>query len=222
MKHYLLRKALRFILWLHTFCYKLAGLLAIRAEGIHPKHRIMRYKEWFLEQFSSDDTVLDIGSNTGMMPALFATKAEYVYGVEIDGNHVAIACKKRSAENLEFIHADATQLDYSQLRPISVLTLSNVLEHIDDRVDFLKAVIAAVNWRDRKAAKLVIRVPCFDREWLAPLKKEMGLEWRLDRTHFTEYTESQFREELSAAGVEPVTLNIRFGEIYSICRIADV
>lgn len=222
MKKILLRHALKFTLRVHTICYKISGILAIRIEGVHPKHRIMRYKEWFMDQIEATDTVLDIGSNTGLMPALFAKKAAYVYGVEIDGNHVEEAQRLRNKDNLQFIHADATKLDYSELKPITVLTLSNTLEHIDKRLAFLRAIINAVNWQDRDMAKIIIRVPCFDREWLTPYKKEFGLEWRLDRTHFTEYTEAGFLEELGNAGIRPISLEIRFGEIYSVCKIIPV
>ena len=44
---------IRFILKLHGFCYEVAGGMAIKLEGgVHPKHRIMRYKEWFLDNIN--------------------------------------------------------------------------------------------------------------------------------------------------------------------------
>jgi hypothetical protein len=49
------------------------------------------------------------------------------------------------------------------------VVLSNVLEHIVDRVGFLSALIAATG-----ATKFLIRVPHFEREWQMALRKELG------------------------------------------------
>jgi len=57
-----------------------------------------------------------------------------------------------------------------------------------------------------------------DREWIAVYKKELGLEYRLDRTHFTEYTFEQFESELNEANINIVNYHIRWGEIYAICE----
>ena len=45
---------------LHNFLYKFSSILAIELNnGIHPKHRIIKYKEWFLDEILKDDVVLD-------------------------------------------------------------------------------------------------------------------------------------------------------------------
>ena len=206
------------ILKLHNLCYRYAGALAIHYEGIHPKHRLMKYKEWFLEQITSDDIVLDIGCNIGGMPKIFSGKAKFIYGVEIESKLVADARKYNHAPNIEYIHDDATTMDYSDLRPVSVITLSNVLEHIEDRKEFLTSIASRVNWRDSKHMRFLIRVPMIDRDWITLYKKELGVEWRLDTTHYTEYTLQQFQEELAASNIQIEDLEIRYGEIYAICR----
>ncbi len=48
----------------------------------------------------------------------------------------------------------------------------------------------------------LIRVPLFERDWCAGLKRELGLEWRLDHTHETEYTLESFKTEMEQAGLE--------------------
>jgi hypothetical protein len=45
-------------------------------------------------------------------------------------------------------------------------------------------------------SKLLIRVPVIDRDWIVVIKKELGLEYRLENTHFTEYTFKEFLQEL--------------------------
>ena len=205
------------MLQLHTFSYNLAGKYAVIVnDGIHPKHRIMRYKEWFLDNIQENWVVLDIGCNTGMMPEMMSKKAKFVYGIEIEEKLVLDAIQKRQKSNIEFICADATMYDYAKLKPIDCLTLSNVLEHIEHRVEFLKKLKNRVKWNDKK--RFLIRVPMIDRDWITIYKKELGLEYRLDGTHFTEYTYEQFEDELNEAGIEIKSYHIRFGEIYAVCE----
>ena len=97
MKKILFRKSIakkleRFLLNLHTKTYNLSGRLAVVVnDGIHPKHRIMRYAEWFLNNIHTDWVVLDVGCNTGMMAGILAQKARLVYGIEIDGKLIELA-----------------------------------------------------------------------------------------------------------------------------------
>jgi len=205
------------VLNLHSKTYALSGSLAsVLNDGIHPKHRIMKYKEWFLDNIQKDWVVLDVGCNTGMMPQMMSNKANFVYGIEIEEKHIIEAKKQREEENIEFICADATSFDYSPLKPIDCVTLSNVLEHIEYRVEFLKKLINLIKWKEKK--RLLIRVPMIDREWIAVYKKELGLEYRLDNTHYTEYTFEQLQDELLQSGVEILSYHVKFGEIYAICE----
>ena len=57
-----------------------------------------------------------------------------------------------------------------------------------------------------------------DRDWLSVYKKNIGIDYRLDPTHFTEYTLSDFQKEIKDANLELESYKIRFGEIYAICK----
>ena len=209
---------IRPILRLHTVLYKLTGIIAIQLnDGVHPKHRIMQYKEWFLDNIKDDHVVLDVGCNTGMMPEVMSQKATFVYGIEIEQLHVEVAKNLRQKDNIEYICADATTYDYSECMPIDIVTLSNVLEHIEHRVDFLKKLIKQITWKNKDNKQLLIRVPMIDREWVTIYKKELGIEYRLDNTHFIEYTYEQLRDELARADIQIVSSHVKFGEIYTIC-----
>lgn len=205
------------LLNLHTLSYKLASTYsAVINDGVHPKHRIMRYKEWFVDRLESDWVVLDVGSNTGMMPDVFSKKVKFVYGIEIDEKHVRSAKALRSSNNVEYICADATKYDYTNCGPIDCVTLSNVLEHIEAREKFLLDLSENVNFRNRK--RFLIRVPLIERDWVSIYKKEIGVEYRLDSTHFTEYTRDGFINELSNADIKVIDYEIRFGEIFAVCE----
>ena len=106
------------------------------------------------------------------------------------------------------VPAGATTFSPSEC--FDVVVLSNVLEHIEHRIEFLKRI-------KHLAPLFLIRVPMIDRDWITLYKKELGLEWRLDTTHFTEYTFDAFAEELRAVGLEITSHSIQFGEIWAVC-----
>jgi len=216
------RIIIRYLLRGHSFCYKWSGLMACELnDGIHPKHEIIKYKEWFLSNILPSWTVLDIGCGNGLMPYVFSKKIAYVYGIEMNKERVEHAELKYSSNNISYFCADATQFDYSKCRPINCITLSNVLEHIKDRVVFLKALVQKVNWAETHNKKFLIRVPMIDREWIVLYKKKMGIEYRLDPTHHIEYTYEEFEKELTLAGLVIKSFRICYGEIYAICQTAE-
>ena len=212
---FLIRPILR---W-HSLCYKWAGLYAvILNDGVHPKHYIMKYEEWFLDHIKPGWIVLDLGCDTGMLPALLAEKAAFVYAVEINEERIAVARTQHARPNIEYICADATTHNYDLCQPINCVTMSNVLEHIEHRVDFLKKIVRRIKWADEDHRYFLLRVPMIDREWIVLYKKELGLDYRLDSTHHIEYTLKQFEEELGQANIVPKKVEVRFGEIYAVCE----
>jgi SAM-dependent methyltransferase len=207
------------ILRWHSLCYKWAGLYAvILNDGVHPKHYIMKYKEWFLEHIEPEWVVLDVGCDTGLLPVLLAEKAAFVYAVERNKERIAVARTQHTRPNIEYILADATTHDYRLCQPINCVTMSNVLEHIEHRVDLLKRIVRQIKWADENHKCFLFRVPMIDREWIVLYKKELGLDYRLDPTHHIEYTLEQFEEELGQAGIVPKKVEVRFGEIYALCE----
>ncbi len=58
----------------------------------------------------------------------------------------------------------------------------------------------------------------FDRDWIPLYKKELGLESRLDLTHYTEFTKASFDKELGEAGYAVESFSIQFGEIWAVVR----
>lgn len=211
--------ALRLTMKAHNSLYDLSGVLAIAVNGgTHPKHRLLRYQEWFREHIEPGWVVIDVGSNTGSMAALLAGKASHVYGIEIVPHLTEIARKTHLAGNLDFLIGDATTFDYSACKPIDCVTLSNVLEHIRDRADFVAMLRHRLPWRDPGRCTFLIRVPTIERDWLALYKKELGVEYRLDLTHEIEHTRDEFLAELTAAGLTISTFDVCFGEFYAVCQ----
>jgi hypothetical protein len=59
-------EALRFLFDLDTRLYPLQGQEATRlGNGIHPKHRLMKYHDFFVNRVQREERVLDIGCGIG-------------------------------------------------------------------------------------------------------------------------------------------------------------
>jgi len=210
------KKFLKSILVLDKYIYFLIGQYSsLYYDGKHPKHEILKYQEWFCKQLNKDFRVIDVGSNTGTMAEKMSKKVKKVYGIEINETLHQKALKRKNS-NLTFICADATKFDYNTIEKIDCVTLSNVLEHIEDRVLFLNTLKQNIQWAGQ--SQFLIRVPMIDRHWVVILKKNLGVEYRLDPTHFTEYTKASFYKEMEACDLHVDSFEVRWGEIYATVR----
>lgn len=66
-----------------------------------------------------------------------------------------------------------------------------------------------------KPQRFLIRVPMFDRDWRVALKKEVGVEERLDEDHKIEFTAAIFANEMQQAGLKIAFLEVHWGEIWA-------
>ena len=164
------KSLIRFILRFDNFLYRLIGKLAIKAEGgLHPKHRLMNYHKFFMDNINSEDTVLDIGCGNGALTFEVGKKAKKVIGIDLSKKNIKLAKEKFSASNIEYLLGDATKDLPSQ--KFNTVILSNILEHLENRIEFLRKV-------KELAPKILIRVPMINRDWITLYKKELGVEYR--------------------------------------------
>jgi len=138
-----------------------------------------------------------------------------IVGIELNKSNVKFACEHYQHPNLVFIHGDA--LKNIPEEKFDAVILSNVLEHIEYRVEFLKKIVELIHPK-----RLLIRVPQYDRDWRIPLKDELGVDSQLDKTHFIEYTRERFLEELSLANLQPTHMEFRWGEIWSVVESPSI
>lgn len=210
MKKRVIAWLLKLFLGLDNYCYKLISKLAIlENNGIHPKHRIMNYHQFFVDNIKKGDRILDVGCGNGAVAYDLSRKAESVLGIDINKENINYAKKHYQSDNLNFIIGDATKYQFK--RSFDIIVLSNVLEHIKNRTIFLQKI-------KKLAPTILIRVPMIDRDWLVLYKKEKGVEYRLDKTHFIEYTEKSFRDEMKKANLEIVDYSVQFGEIWAVVK----
>lgn len=203
-------EGLRFLFALDRQTYYLEGKLAIQyGDGVHTKHRHTHYHDFFVQRVRKGERVLDVGCGNGALAHDLATQAgAYVVGIDIDPANVHTAQVRHAHPNITYIHGDALR-DLPANENFDVIVLSNVLEHLKQRVDFLRKLAALYQPR-----VVLIRVPNYERDWRVPLWDELRLDYRLDPTHEIEYTQSAFREEIAEAGLEIVTLQAIWGELW--------
>ena len=200
---------------LDNILYKLISRTSVLANNNkHPKHNIIKYEQWFIDKLDVNEIVLEVGSHSGEMSKQLATKADKVIAVEIEQNLYARAIIENSHEKILYICGDATKIDMSSFE-ISTLALSNVLEHIKERDLFLKKLINSIKWKN--TPRFLIRVPMATRDWVTILKKQMNINYFLDPTHYTEYSEKELKEEIERSGLKIKSWDIKFGESFIEC-----
>jgi len=200
----------KILLRVHNALYRVISFAAIKAEnGVHPKHRLLGYHHFFLQHLNATDSVLDIGCGNGSLTRDLAKKAKRVVGIDCNEKYIAQAKKNNGAANIEYVLGDVVVYDFRE--KFDVLVLSNVLEHIEKRKEFLQKIKPIAN-------RFLIRVPMLNRDWLTVYKKEMGVEYRLDKTHFIEYTLQDIEQELKQAGFQIKDYSIQYGEIWIIAN----
>jgi ubiquinone/menaquinone biosynthesis C-methylase UbiE len=178
--------------------------------GIHAKHRLMAYHDFFVERIhGGGQRVLDVGCGYGAVAYSIATRTDArVTGLDMSAAQVERAQARFRHPRLTFMVGRAP--DTLPPGPFDIVVASNVLEHVDDRPAFLRTIqrtLAPRCW--------LIRVPMADRDWIVPLRKELGVRHFSDPTHFTEYTRGSFDAEMRDAGFAVNHLQVNWGEIWA-------
>ncbi len=172
----------------------LTGLESRRyGNGIHTKHRHTNYHVFFTKALQEGERVLDIGCGDGALAYDMANTGAYVTGIGMNEESIVAGQERFKHKNLKILYGRAEQ-DFPNT-DFDTIVMSNVLEHMDQRVSFLKRVQKTI-----KPKRWLFRVPMYERDWRVPLMQELGVDYRLDNTHFIEYTKQQLMDELTKAG----------------------
>lgn len=206
----LARKLLGLFIRLHNYSYKkITEYASVLNGGINPKHQITGYHQYFLSHINKSDSVLDIGCGGGLLAYDLAKKASEVVAIDISSRNIEYARSHFSSDNLEFLVGDATVYPFS--RRFDKVILSNVLEHISDRVGLLKKLAGLGD-------VLLLRVPMITREWMSVYKRDHGYPYKLDDTHEIEYTLGDIEKEAGAAGWRVDSYQVDWGEFWGVLK----
>jgi SAM-dependent methyltransferase len=208
-----------FLMALDSALYEEQGYTAIAANlhgGLHPKHALMRYHDFFVDNITPGERVIDLGCGVGALAVSIASRARaHVTGVDWTPSNLDKTRAAAAAQGLTIACYEGDITTFRAPGQFDVVVLSNVLEHITHRPQRLQ------QWCEWYAPKrFLIRVPAFDRDWRVPWKKELGVEWRLDSTHETEYTAGQLHNELAEANLTITHLTVRWGEYWCVASAA--
>jgi SAM-dependent methyltransferase len=209
------RRAVRELLELEAATRRQLDAAAIRYDdGVHAKHRLTAYHDFFVERVRPGERVLDVGSGKGELAHDLVLRAgAEVVGVDHDPHHLAFARERFRHERLTFLDGDV--LEAVPPGAFDVIVLSNVLEHIADRVGLLRRLVG-----EARPRVVLLRVPVLARDWTVPLRRELGLEHFSDPDHEIEYDEEGFRAELAEAGLRVTELKLVWGEIWAAAEPA--
>lgn len=203
-------EGLKFLFGLDAALYPTQGWLSVAyGGGVHTKHRHTRYHDFFVNRVHRGERVLDIGCGIGALAYDVAVKAgATLVGIDLSMQNVTTATGKYAHPGVTYVVGNILQSPVKG--PFDAVILSNVVEHLEGRAEFLQGVV-----REVKPSRLLLRVPVFERDWRVPLKEELGIDSRLDPTHFIEYTLESFAEEMDAAGLTVTHQEVRWGEIWA-------
>lgn len=210
-------RAMRELLTVHADALAALDRGAIDYDGgAHAKHRLTRYHDFFVERVDPGERVLDVGCHKGELAKDLAERAGATV-VAIDRSAWALQHARASHAHPRVTYVEADALTYTPEEPIDTVVLSNVLEHLEPRVAFLRRLREELG-----AQKLLVRVPVLERDWIVPLRRELGLPYFSDPEHEVEYDLDLLRDELCQGGWELEEWQLRWGEIWVQARARAV
>jgi len=176
---------------------------------VHPKHRLIGYHKFFISKINQHENILDLGCGYGAVAFSIAQSIQgNVLGIDINPDSIKKAKELFLLNNLKFEVGDGCSI--GKRKGFETIVLSNVLEHIDDRISFLAN--CNINIRPKR---WLIRVPMKKRDWSVALRDELGIYSFLDHDHKIEYTKDSFLQEMQAVGMTAKTIEVQWGEIWA-------
>ena len=96
-------------------------------------------------ELSSEDLVVDIGSNVGVLLEAFKKRGIRIQGVDPAANIVMLAHKRGIDTLCDFFNAETVQKILSEKGQATVITATNVFAHVDDLYSFIKNINLLLN-----------------------------------------------------------------------------
>lgn len=208
------REAARWLLGIHDAVGAAIDSACTRwGNGISVKHQLMEgIHSFFYERIPPHSKVLDLGCGVGAVAHDIVLHANStVLGIDMDANSITLAKQLYQHPNLQFVLGNVFT-HVPDAESFDVIILSSVLEHLENRTDFLRNLIQKFH-----PAKFLIRVPTFEQHYFKALKRHLGLFAFVDPTHVLEYSPEVFAAEMTDAGLNISHLEIRWGDIWAEC-----
>ena len=142
--------------------YRALDLAAIDYdEGVHPKHRLTHYHDFFVERVNPGETVLDIGTGKESSRTT-SSHAEARASSASTTIRVTWRTPGPTSSTSDSSSRDGDVIEGIPPGHFDVVVLSNVLEHLGPRVELLARVVESATPRC-----VLLRVPLYERDWTA-------------------------------------------------------
>jgi 2-polyprenyl-3-methyl-5-hydroxy-6-metoxy-1,4-benzoquinol methylase len=208
-----------FLLSADNLLYQFIGNAAVRwGKGTHPKFALIGYSDFFLHHLGSFTHLLDLGCGTGLLAQHLLENNQRIHLTAVDHNlakvnEVKMLLKKFSSRTQVICANIEHSLPDIQ---VELIILSNVLEHVKDRRQFLNRLM--IKYQPKR---ILIRVPSYERDWKVPFKKILSVDYFLDPDHTIEFTEQELYTEMKQCGLTIRSLLSKWGELWAVAEPID-
>ncbi len=155
------------------------------------------------------DKVLDLACGFGRLAIMSIELGAEVCGVDLD--HAAVKSLKREHPEGTWIHANILNFEPSE-KPDWII-LSNILEHLDDDLAFLKKIKGMTKG-------IIVEVPDFESDPLNYPASVLGVRWYSDADHVREYSLPTLKVLMSRAGWQ-ITESISRGHSIGVIAVLN-
>ena len=177
-------------------------------QGVHAKHRLTRYHDFFVERVHEGERVLDVGCGKGELAYDLAERSgAHVVAVDASPWMLEFARERFAHPNVTFVQADAVEFTPDEPVDVAVCRTSS---STSNRAWSSYARCGSAPVRD---ACSFACLRC-ERDWTVPLRHEVGLPHFSDPEHKLEYDPQLLRAELAEAGWEMGEPQLNWGEIW--------
>lgn len=178
---------------------------------------LSNYYQWYYSLLNKylGDRIIDLGCGKGMLLNRIHSiqKCSLVVGVDISKYNIDYNLMK-NIENAELYCADFATFDFSILttKNIDTILLLDVLEHMENDVDFLKKIFFHMS----KGTRLIIKVP-----------NSQFMFCEIDRAsgHYRRYSKDELNRKCETVGLENISfqyMNLVGGLVYLTKKLKKV
>ena len=169
----------------------------------------------FFAKSKGFENFVDIGCGLGAVAIDIASmhKKCFVMGIDINKENIDKARQLKRNTSLKNIVFRCDDINNLLEIKADVVILSNILEHIEERREFLQNII-----KKTSAKKYLIRGPLFERDWQIPLRKELGIDYFSDVDHKVEHKLEEFKSEIFISNLKITEILTMWGEIWAKCE----
>lgn len=181
-------------------------------EGEYPRHKLAKHQDFFISNLADCKRIVALGGGYGAVVrsvALTYPNSTNV-GIDNDLNRLSQASQSRNLDNVSFELLDIYDLE--DYEAFDGAILPNVLEHVENRIEFLKAIRLKT-----RIKKLLVRVPDFQRHLSIPLRRNFGVNYFQDAYLKIEHTVTELRWEVQQARFAIKNIFAVWGENWTVC-----